>query len=196
MRSTCWNGRTDVVLAPSGEAAAVRLTAAAAGELPTVVALINRAYRGRGTARGWNGEVAYIEGDRTSEARLREELAGATGASLLLWRRADGSLRGCVWLAPEAEGAWHLGSLAVDPGEQGAGLGRRLLRAAEDHVHALGGREVRIRVVNVRSALLAWYARRGYAVTGEIEAFPYDDDRVGRPLRDDLSLVVLRKALA
>jgi hypothetical protein len=50
-------------------------------------------------------------------------------------------------------------------------------------------------VLNVRDALIAWYVRRGYAMTGETQAFPYGDERFGRPLRDDLSFVVLWKAL-
>jgi hypothetical protein len=48
-------------------------------------------------------------------------------------------------------------------------------------------------VVNVRDTLIAWYERRGYTLTGESQPFPYGDERFGRPLRDDLSFVVLQK---
>ncbi len=48
-------------------------------------------------------------------------------------------------------------------------------------------------VINVRETLIAWYLRRGYAKTGATEAFPYGDDRFGKPLRDDLCFVVLEK---
>jgi hypothetical protein len=48
-------------------------------------------------------------------------------------------------------------------------------------------------VVNVRKTLIAWYERRGYALTGETKPFPYGDERFGRPLRDDLHFVVLEK---
>ena len=58
------------------------------------------------------------------------------------------------------------------------------------------GRErIRMNVVNVRDALIAWYLRRGAHKTGETEPFPYGDDRFGAPLRDDLSLPVLEKKL-
>lgn len=50
-------------------------------------------------------------------------------------------------------------------------------------------------VVNVRDTLIAWYIRRGYFLTGETEPFPYDDNRFGTPLRDDLAFVVLEKVL-
>jgi hypothetical protein len=50
-------------------------------------------------------------------------------------------------------------------------------------------------VVNVRDSLIAWYGRRGYALTGETQPFPYGDERFGRPLRGDLQFVVLEKEL-
>ena len=50
-------------------------------------------------------------------------------------------------------------------------------------------------VVWVRDALIAWYQRRGYSLTGETEPFPYGDERFGRPLRDDLHFVVLEKEI-
>lgn len=39
------------------------------------------------------------------------------------------------------------------------------------------------------------YERQGYVRTGEVEPFPRDDPTVGKPLRDDLALVILRKEL-
>jgi hypothetical protein len=48
-------------------------------------------------------------------------------------------------------------------------------------------------VVNLRSALIEWYQRRGYTLTGETKPFPYGDSRFGIPLRDDLQFVVLEK---
>jgi hypothetical protein len=50
-------------------------------------------------------------------------------------------------------------------------------------------------VVNVRETLIAWYQRRGYALTDETQPFPYGDDRFGRPLREDLHFVTLEKAI-
>jgi hypothetical protein len=58
-----------------------------------------------------------------------------------------------------------------------------------------GGKRIRMQVVNVRDALIAWYLRRGYRKTGETEPFPYGDDCFGAPLRDDLSFLVLEKNL-
>jgi hypothetical protein len=50
-------------------------------------------------------------------------------------------------------------------------------------------------VLAVRETLISWYQRRGYRETGVTEAFPYGDERFGRPLRSDLYFVVLEKEL-
>jgi len=56
-------------------------------------------------------------------------------------------------------------------------------------------RGARLTVVNVREVLIAWYVRRGYHETGGTDPFPYGDNRLGTPQRDDLSFVVLEKDL-
>ena len=165
-------------------------------DLAAIAALMNRAYRGAGSTAGWSTETAYLAGDRTTEALLREDVVASPAASLLKWvEPGDGTVRGCVWLEPLGNGTWYLGSLAVDPGRQNAGQGRVLLAAAERWAREHGAARVRMTVVNVREPLIAWYLRRGYAPTGETAPFPYGDDRFGKPLRDDLAFVVLEKAL-
>jgi ribosomal protein S18 acetylase RimI-like enzyme len=165
-------------------------------DVPRIVALMNRAYRGAASASAWSTEQAYIAGDRTTEALLREDLAGNPAASLLKWvDDVDGPVRGCVRLEPLGDGAWYLGALCVDPDRQNGGAGRTLLAAAEAWARERGAARVRMSVVNVRDTLIAWYVRRGYRATGEIEPFPYGDDRFGKPLRDDLAFVVLEKSL-
>jgi ribosomal protein S18 acetylase RimI-like enzyme len=169
---------------------------AADADIPTIVALMNRAYRGARDA-GWSNETAYLSGDRTTEAYLREDLAASPAATLLKWVEGDDpTARGCVWLEPLGNGGWYLGSLCVDPARQNAGQGRTLLAAAEAWARAHGAARVRMTVINVRESLIAWYLRRGYAPTGETAPFPYGNERFGTPLRDDLAFVVLEKELA
>jgi GNAT superfamily N-acetyltransferase len=115
---------------------------------------------------------------------------------LLVWRDApDGALLGTAWLNPEADGVWYLGLLTVRPDRQNGGAGRTLLAAAEDYARERGGTRIRMSVLQVREALIAWYERRGYVNNGETEPFPYGDDRFGRPLRDDLYFVVLERKI-
>jgi ribosomal protein S18 acetylase RimI-like enzyme len=168
---------------------------AAHDDVPAIVTLMNRAYRGTGAA-GWSTQEAYLNGDRITEDVLRADLLANPRASLLKWEDPEGgSLLGCVWIEPLDDDVWYLGSLATDPALQNSGLGKVLLSAAEQWVRERRGKRIRINVVNVRDALISWYVRRGYHKTGETEPFPYGDDRFGAPLRDDLSFLVLAKDL-
>jgi GNAT superfamily N-acetyltransferase len=164
-------------------------------DIPAVARLMNRAYRGAETT-GWTSEAALITGDRTSAAMLRADLADSPAAVLLKWVEAPGAaFAGSVWLAPLGDDLWYLGSLTVDPVRQNDGLGRRILSAAEDWARGRGATRIHMTVINVRDTLIAFYGRCGYAPTGATEPFPYGDDRVGTPLRDDLAFVVLEKRL-
>jgi GNAT superfamily N-acetyltransferase len=171
------------------------LTVATDADVPAVVSLINLAFRGHGENAGWSIEVEFIEGTRITEDLLREDITAKPHARLLLWRQAGNALLGCVWLEPQQSGIWYLGLLAVDPREQKAGLGRKLLQAAEQWAQEKGASEIRMTVVHLRASLIEWYKRRGYVLTGETKPFPYGDNRYGTPKRDDLYFVVLLKRL-
>ena len=166
------------------------LRTATDADLPAIVSLMNAAYRGGET--GWSTEAGYITGVRTTVDLLREEIAG--GANYLLTEE-HGILKGCVCLHPVSADRWYLGALTVSPTLQNAGFGRELLAASEDYARQRGARTIEMTVVNVRDALIAWYQRRGYRLTGETRAFPYGDDRYGTPTRDDLYFVVLEQDL-
>ena len=169
------------------------LTPAIEADYPTIIDLVNLAYRGTGPSASWNIEN-FIEGQRLNESLLREELAAKPEAHLLAYRdEPDGPLLGTVLLDPETDGVWYLGLLTVQPDLQKRNLGRNLLAHAEDFARQLGARRIQMTVVNVRDILIAWYERRGYTLTGEMRPFPYGDERFGRPLRDDLYFVVLEK---
>ena len=85
---------------------------------------------------------------------------------------------------------------AVSPGQQGRGVGHRMLDAAEDLARTeWGAGTLQMSVIEQRVELIAWYRRRGYEPTGERRPFPYGDERFGRPRRSDLCFVVLAKRL-
>jgi len=157
-------------------------------------ALVESAYRGEVSRAGWTTEADFLDGQRTDPDELAHLIAGPSTAILLAHR--EGELVGCVLLREEP-GCAYLGMLSVRPALQSSGVGRALLdeaeRVAKDE---LGRPEMRMRVISIRDTLLAWYERRGYVRTGEREPFPYDDPRSGRPRRQDLEFVVLRKRLA
>ncbi|MDQ0462414.1 GNAT superfamily N-acetyltransferase [Caulobacter ginsengisoli] len=165
-------------------------------DLAAIAALVNSAYRGETSRQGWTTEADYLGGQRTDEATLRAELAEQPGALLLTLRDEPTSeLLGSVWLEPAEAGVWYLGMLTVRPDIQDRQLGRTLMAGAEAYAAGQGAGRIRMTVVNVRDTLIAWYERRGYALTGQTLPFPYEDQRFGEPMRDDLHFVVMEKAL-
>lgn len=165
-------------------------------ELADIAALVNSAYRGELAAKGWTSESYLLGGQRTDEATLRADLAATPGATILTFRDEPGATpHACAWLEPAGHDAWYVGMVTVSPLRQDGGLGRAMLEACEAHAKARGGKTMRMTVISVRDTLIAWYQRRGYRLTGETQPFPYGDERFGVPQRDDLTFVVMEKAL-
>jgi GNAT superfamily N-acetyltransferase len=167
-----------------------------------IVDLANLAYRGTGPTASWNIETGLIAGQRLTESLLEEEISAKPESFLLTYRDEPGGpnipdspLLGTVWLEPKADGVWYLGLLTIRPELQNRQLGRALLAAAEDFAKSHGACRISMTVVNLRESLIAWYLRRGYGLTGETQPFPREDERFGKPLRDDLHFVVLKKDL-
>ena len=163
-------------------------------DIDAVVALVERAYRGEASRTGWTTEADLLDGQRTDTVALAATIA--TPGSRIILAEANDGLVGSVLLKDEG-GTAYLGMFAVHPSLQGTGIGRQLLEEAERLAWAeLGATATRMTVIAQRPELIAWYARRGYRLTGEREAFPYGDERFGRPRRDDLYFVAMKKALS
>jgi ribosomal protein S18 acetylase RimI-like enzyme len=171
------------------------ITAATLADVDALCSLVNAAYRGDGGQTGWTSEAGLVNGKRTNLAALREMLTQGQATVLLLRQQAGDALIGCIAVQHQVDSCWYISMLAVDPQQQAAGLGRVLLTEAENYARQRGATSAKMTVVQVRESLIAWYERRGYQRTGEIEPFPYEDESVGKPLRGDLHFVVLEKAL-
>ena len=171
------------------------IDAARPGDLGSLHALIEGAYRGDTARRGWTHEADMVDGQRTTIDVLAAELADP--AQRILVARDGAAIVGCVALTDQGNGTCYLGMLSVDPGRQATGLGGRLIDAAENAARAVfNARRIEMTVVAQRDTLIAWYERRGYRRTGEQRPFPYDDARFGIPRRDDLFFIVLARDLA
>lgn len=164
-------------------------------DIPALHALVESAYRGEASRAGWTTEADLLDGQRTDPEDIASVLADPEQGMLTAWRGDD--LIGCILIARRGEGIGYFGMLSVSPTLQGGGLGRRLVGAAEAAMaERFAARRVRISVIPQRETLIAWYERLGYAATGETLPFPYGDERFGLPKRDDLSFIVMEKALA
>ena len=110
----------------------------------------------------------FLEGTRTDEARLAEMME--TGEFLIA---QNGSKRIVASVYVEIKGErGYLGMLAVDPAEQGQGLGRVMVDAVEQHCRKRGCSGVDLVVISLRTDLPPFYRRLGYVETGTEEFHP------------------------
>ena len=165
--------------------------AAEAADAPALCALVNSAYRGEGSKRGWTTEADLLGGQRTDEDKLREMIA-EPGSRVEL-AEEEGILVGCVHLRKEPSGACYLGMLTIDPARQAGGLGKLLLARCEALAAEWGCARLRMTVIASRAELIAYYERRGYRRTGVEEPFPEHDPRFGLPKVKGLKFVELIK---
>jgi GNAT superfamily N-acetyltransferase len=169
---------------------------ATADDVPSVVALVESAYRGDASRSGWTTEADLLEGQRT-DAEAVAAIAASPTSQLLLARDGDGELVGCCQLERRDGEVCYFGMFAVRPGRQGGGLGRAVVAEAERRAREdWSARTMEMTVIGQRRDLIAWYVRLGYAETTDTVPFPYGNPRFGLPQRDDLYFVVLRKPLA
>jgi len=162
------------------------ITTATPADALALKALLEAAYRGDSARRGWNHEADILDDERIAPGEL-DALLADSAVTILTAREGEG-LTGCVAVTRKDAALAYLGMLCVAPDLQSAGLGGRLLGAAEDHARALGIAAMEMTVIAGRDALIAWYERRGYARTGEKRPFPV--------LRDPpITFVVLEKRL-
>ena len=167
------------------------LREATAADVAALERLVNSAFRGDSSRAGWTTEADLLDGQRVDGAGLAQTIA--TPDHVILVAERDGELVGCVHLQRRGEDC-YLGMLTIRPTAQGAGLGSRLLEAAERWAAAHWSSEtVTMTVIAQRAELIAWYERRGYRRTGEQRQFPYGNPRFGLPRRPDLIFEVLRK---
>jgi ribosomal protein S18 acetylase RimI-like enzyme len=144
-------------------------TIANAAELST---LVNSAYRGEYSKKGWTTEADLLEGTRTSEEELTA-IIGSSNHYILKFTRNE-KIIGCVLLIAKSE-VLYLGMLTVSPELQNGGIGKQLLDAAEEHARSLQLNIIQMTVIGIRKQLLAWYLRKGYHDTGKREPFPFGE---------------------
>jgi len=167
---------------------------ATSADIARLQPFVHSAYRGDTARKGWTHEADLLDGQRIDAEGLAEVINDPK--QVILLAEQGGRLVGCVQVTDKGEALAYLGMLSVDPDLQGAGLGRRLIAAAETEArNRFGAARMEMTVIAQRRELIDWYVRCGYQLTGETRPFPATDPRFGLPRRDDLAFVVLTRAL-
>ncbi|MEO7213564.1 GNAT family N-acetyltransferase [Mucilaginibacter sp.] len=167
------------------------ITKATTTDIPELTALINSAYRGETSLKGWTTEGHMIDGQRIGPDDLMEQMTDPE-AVILKHTDDNGAITGCVYLKKQNEKI-YLGTLTVSPLLQAQGVGRKLLAAGEEYAREIGIHTIVMTVITVRTELLAWYERRGYQKTGEI--VPLDIPERFGVLKQPLDMFKLEKAV-
>lgn len=152
--------------------------------------LVNSAYRGDSSRKGWTTEANLLDGQRTSEKLLLEMMEEPEA---LILKYTDPGVQACVYLKNKS-GKLYLGMLTVNPELQAKGIGKQLLAAAEFYAGQVHCTAIQMTVISVRSELIAWYERHGFRKTGQTEPFPADP-AFGLP-KQALEFIVMEKSLS
>lgn len=172
---------------------------ATVSDIPQLLLLINSAYR-QNLGQSWTNEANIVVGDRIHQQQL-ENLISQPNHQLLIAEIAhlgQSLIIACIglnYLYSELE----IGTFCIAPDWQNQGIGQRVLAYAERYSanyavqHQMPLEYYVMWVLNVRNELLAYYERRGYVLTGEIEAYPLDAN-VGQPTVA-LHLVKMKKPI-
>ncbi len=160
-------------------------------DVPELNILVNSAYRGEESKKGWTTEADLLDGIRIDEQTLGKYMAD-TNVVILKNTDENGKINGSVYLEIR-ESKLYVGMFSVSPVLQGKGLGRTLLQAAEDYARQIGCTILTMTVISTRLELISWYERRGFTATGEIVPF-HDGTKFGVP-RQNIELIVMEKAV-
>ena len=159
-----------------------------------IAALINSAYRGESSRKGWTTEADILDGLRTTTAEVGK-IIKRDNAFMLIGVLNDEIVATicCEWQELAFKNTVRFGMIAVKPSLQNKGYGKSLIKAAE----AMTLRQWRVAgfhmaVISIRHELIAFYERLGYKRTGEFVDFPVKSD-VWQPKVEGLNLQYLAK---
>lgn len=166
----------------------IRFQTAAQNDLNNLAQLVNSAYRGDYSRQGWTTEADLLDGQRTDPESLKEIIETPLNQIEIAFEGKSLKMLGCVHLKQELPDTLYFGMLTIEPTLQGQGLGKVLLEHVEQLARAMNLKKIRITVIPSRHELIAFYERRGFKSTGQVESFPQGDPRYGIPKVAGLTL--------
>lgn len=154
--------------------------------------LLNIAYRGEASKQGWTTEAELIAGDKRTDDATLKNVMDQTGSVFLKYTNAEQEITGCVNLQLHDQKI-YLGMFSVLPHLQGAGIGKEILKAAEEYALHKNCLAIYMSVISLRTELINWYVRHGYADTGK--RIPFIEDNVTGKHLQSLEFMVLEKPI-
>jgi ribosomal protein S18 acetylase RimI-like enzyme len=152
--------------------------------------LLNSAYRGEGSKKGWTTEAHLIAGEVRTDTDTVLQVMEQLNSVFLKYTNEQNEIIGCVNLQ-QHDAKIYLGMFSVAPQLQGAGIGKQLLLAADEYGLQLHCISIYMTVISIRTELINWYQRYGYKDTGERKPF-IEDGLTGKHMQI-LEFMVLEK---
>jgi GNAT superfamily N-acetyltransferase len=169
-----------------------QIVIATPADITAITALLNSAYRGESSRQGWTTEADLIGGDvRTDENNL-QQVMDIPGSIILKYINDEQHIVGCVNLQQKSAKV-YLGMFSVSPHLQGFGIGKQILKAAEEYALHLNCPAIFMSVITQRAELINWYQRYGYKDTGG--RIPFKEDGLTGNHLQKLEFMVLEKIL-
>ena len=141
------------------------ITKATSTDIKNLNILVNSAYRGESSKKGWTTEANLLYGIRIDEETLASYFEDP---SIIILKNTDdeGQITGCVYLEVRAP-KLYIGMFSVSPVLQGNGVGRNLLLAAESYAKQLNCHTLTMTVISTRFELikLAYERTDGFKAT-------------------------------
>lgn len=167
------------------------ISIAEANDAVALTPLLNEAYRGESSKNGWTTEAHLISGEVRTTIEQIQTIMQQPGCVFLKLTQ-ENSIVACVNLQVH-DHRLYLGMLAVQPGLQNGGIGKKMLQAADEFARAKNCTAVYMTVISLRAELISWYQRHGYCDTGLRK--PFEEDGASGKHLQPLNFVVLEKII-
>jgi ribosomal protein S18 acetylase RimI-like enzyme len=160
-------------------------------DVPEIEILVNSAYRGELSKKGWTTEANILTGIRIDNDELTKMILDIDSS---VFKYVENNvILGCVLLIKK-ENKLYLGMLCVNPELQNSGIGKKILKFANEFALNNSLFKIVMTVISTRIELINWYNRHGYFANGQRESFPtsHASDVISG---EKLEFVVLEKSI-
>jgi GNAT superfamily N-acetyltransferase len=133
----------------------LRIRVATAEDMPAMVDIVNAAF----------AIETFLDGERINKKQMGEMMQNG---QFLVGQDESDRIVACVYIESHGERG-YFGMLAIEPSQQGNGLGRQMVEAVEKHCHERGCLWMDMNILSLRPELLPFYRHLGYAESGTEE---------------------------
>lgn len=136
--------------------------------------LIESAFQADDSRADWVGDMDLASNFHIGVDAILPFITSPESKFLIATDPETGTIVGTIAVTRRDQDA-RLALLAVDPALHRGGIGRQVVRHAEDYCRRTwGANKLTLNALSNRPALISWYMRFGYQTTGEKTAFPHD----------------------